>query len=51
MKEKYHVEKAYPSLIKVIEASRKYKSTWEQASNAITFLNKLQYVFSNLNFD
>lgn len=35
----------------MIDKSKKYKNTGEQASNAITLLNKIGYTFSNRNFD
>ncbi len=35
----------------MIEKSKKYKNTWEQASNSITLLIKISYIFSNYNFD
>jgi hypothetical protein len=35
----------------VVYSSKRFKNTAEASSNAITLLNKIGYVFSNLNFD
>lgn len=51
IRERYSIEKTHSRLIDVVEKSRKYKSTWEQSSNAISLLNKIGFVFSNYNFD
>ena len=51
LKEHYDSDRTYSRLIDIVEGSKKYKNTGEQASVAITVLNKLGYVFSNHNFD
>lgn len=49
--EHYLVERTQGKLTEIVEKSRKYKNTQEQASCAMTLLIKMGYVFSNYNFD
>ena len=49
--EHYAVEHTHSKLVEIVEKSRKYKNTQEQASCAITLLVKMGFVFSNYNFD
>ncbi len=51
MTQRYIVERAHSRLLEVVYNSRKFKNTQEQASNAISLLVKMGFVFTNLNFD
>lgn len=51
LKHHYIEERTHSRLLDVVENSKKFKNTSEQASVAITLLNKLGYIFSNINLD
>jgi len=49
--ERYKLEDSYNKLLEVVYSTKKFKTIFEASSNALTLLNKIGYVFSNLNFD
>lgn len=49
--ERYRIEETYSQLLEVIFSTKKFKTIGEASSNAITLLSKMDYVFSNINFD
>lgn len=51
LKHHYIEERTHSRLLDVVENSKKFKNTSEQASVAITLLNKIGYIFSNINLD
>ena len=49
--ERYSIENTYSQLLEVVFSTKKFKNISEASSNALTLLSKMNYVFSNINFD
>jgi uncharacterized protein YjbI with pentapeptide repeats len=49
--ERYRIEDTFSQLLEVVFSTKKFKSIAEASSNALTLLSKMNYVFSNINFD
>lgn len=49
--ERYKIENTYSQLLEVVMSTKKFKTISEASSNALTLLGKMNYVFSNINFD
>ena len=45
------MENTYSQLLEVVFSTKKFKNIAEASSNAFTLLSKMNYVFSNINFD
>ena len=49
--ERYRTEKSHSQLLEVVLNTKKFQNTSEQGSNALTLLSKMNFTFTNLNFD